>query len=139
MNTCSIQFCFIDLTTYTALRVTKKDSLVQQREQYNISTDENKKRLFEIFSLSENKYLSFFNHSQISLVGKPFSSYTNFCILSFASSFGSFICGYGNRLSVLIYHFQKFRIMPPVNHPNTSALPTSLQIAPETIASSIPS
>ena len=52
MNTCSIQFCFIDLTRYTALRVTKQDFLLQQKKWYNISTDENKKRLFKMFSFS---------------------------------------------------------------------------------------
>ena len=52
MNTCSIQFWFIDLTTYTALRVTKKDSFLQQKLWYNISIDENKKRLFKMFFFS---------------------------------------------------------------------------------------
>ena len=41
---------------------------MQQKQCYNISTDEKKKRLFKMFSLFLKKYLKVFNHSQISLV-----------------------------------------------------------------------
>ena len=53
---------------YVQSNARKKDSLFQQKQCYYISADENKKRLFKIFSLSLKKYLKVFNHSQVSLV-----------------------------------------------------------------------